>query len=207
VFSSTLAYAPIRLSVAGTTQSRPVNGAFVSGAFFECLGVAPAFGRPLNKTVDSLSAAPVVVISHSYWQGQFGGNPQILGQQIVVDGVPATITGVAPATFFGLELGSRADIYVPMALEPRLHPGSKLLTTSTNYWLKGTTSEVRAFPGRMDYARVEHGWTRSTAVHSVGIQRGPELCLLRNVYNDAGRDWHTHQAQLDDADQKVKNEL
>ena len=136
VFSSMLAYAPVRLNAAIAGQTQPVNGELVSGSFFDSLGVRAAAGRSLNETDDSPSAAPAAVISYNFWRGHFGGNLQIIGGSIILNSVPVTIAGIAPPSFFGLELGNTADFYVPFSLETRLHPGSDLLRAGTNWWLK-----------------------------------------------------------------------
>lgn len=131
-FSSMLAYAGIKLA----GQAGPVNGQLVSGSYFETLGVGAALGRPLTMADDRPSASPAAVIGYGYWQSRFGANPAAVGQLISLNGVPFTIVGVAPAGFFGLELGDRPDVYVPLNLEPRLRPASGALRARLNFgWL------------------------------------------------------------------------
>jgi predicted permease len=136
VFSSMLAYAPVRLNVSHSGQTQPVNGELVSGSFFESLGVAAVRGRRLTGNDDSGSAPPAAVISYNFWQAQMGASPDVIGRSITVNAVPFTIVGVAPPAFPGLEPGTAAHIYVPIHMEPRLNPASDLLRLRTNWWLR-----------------------------------------------------------------------
>lgn len=71
----------------------------VSGGYFATLGIKPARGRFINHDDDRNGAPFVVVLSHSLWQRQFGGDPQILGKTIPLSGNSYTIIGVMPAGF------------------------------------------------------------------------------------------------------------
>src|SRR5216683_6827921 len=94
----------------------------VSGEFFDVLGAQPELGRTLNAQDDVVGAAPVLVLSHGVWQRQFGGDPKVLGRQIVMygTGVAHTIVGVMPQ---GLDYPSGADIWVPL-VPARTRPGT-----------------------------------------------------------------------------------
>src|SRR5688572_717767 len=77
-------------------------GEMVSGGYFDLLGVRPARGRGLNAQDDAPGAAPVVVISDAFWQRTFGGDPQILGRVLTINGESSTVVGVMPAGFGGI---------------------------------------------------------------------------------------------------------
>jgi predicted permease len=96
--------------------------ALVSGEFFDVLGVQPVLGRALNAADDVVGAAPVLVLSHGVWQRQFGGDPKVLGRQIVMyaNGLAHTIVGVMPQ---GLDYPRGADIWVPL-VPARTRPGT-----------------------------------------------------------------------------------
>jgi putative ABC transport system permease protein len=101
-----------------------LDGEAVVGNFFQLLGVKPAIGRLIAPS-DSAAA----VVSWSYWKNKYDLDPAILGRQIVVDNVPATVIGVTPREFMGLHEGIRTDIWVPLGeagplqLIARLRPG------------------------------------------------------------------------------------
>ncbi|HMJ62485.1 MAG TPA: ABC transporter permease, partial [Bryobacteraceae bacterium] len=140
VFSSMLACASVGL--AGTAG--PIEGQLVSGSYFETLGVDAALGRRLTIADDLQSATPAAVISYSYWRGHFAADPAALGRSISLNGIPVTIVGVAPPDFFGLDLGNRPDVYVPLSLEARLRPASDALRARLRWWV---TTMGRLRPG------------------------------------------------------------
>lgn len=96
-----------------------VTNHVVVGDLTRVWGLRAAMGRVLTRADESVGAAPVVVVSHRYWETRLGRPSDIVGQTVVVDGVPRTVVGVmAP----GLELGNLAniDLWTPLAVEPRL---------------------------------------------------------------------------------------
>jgi predicted permease len=113
-----------------------VPGVYVTPNFFPVLGVKPTLGRLIGPEDDHISErAAVAVVSWSYWRNRFNLDPRIIGKQIVVEDVPVTIVGIAPRGFFGLQEGSRQDIWLPLAIEPLMHSGPSF--TSSHYgWLK-----------------------------------------------------------------------
>ncbi len=107
------------LSSGGETQF--VDGLWASGAFFDTLGVSALVGRTFSEADDHSSGGPdgpVAVIGYGFWQRQFGGDPNVLGRSLTVDGAPFTIIGVAPASFFGMEVGRTFDIAAPLEMNP-----------------------------------------------------------------------------------------
>ena len=97
-----------------------LRGALVSGEFFDVLGVQPVLGRALRPPDDVWGAAPVVVLSYGAWQRSFGGDPHVLGRQIVTytDNVAHTIVGVMPQ---GLEYPQGTEVWAPImrAIPPK----------------------------------------------------------------------------------------
>ncbi len=97
------------------------RGRFVSGGYFELLGVRPAMGR-LFAASDDHTATPHAVISHSYWQRRFGGRANVLGKNFTVDKTALTIIGVTPPGFIGETIGQRPDLWLPLRLQPGMNP-------------------------------------------------------------------------------------
>jgi len=90
---------------------------YVSTNYFTVLGIQPELGRfILPSDGEGTGASPVMVISHSYWQDHFGGDPAIVGRKATVNGHPVTIVGVAPAGFYGVSPFLRVDGYLPLGL-------------------------------------------------------------------------------------------
>jgi putative ABC transport system permease protein len=96
-----------------------VPAALVSGNFFPVLGVKPVLGRDFRPDEDRPGAAPVVLLSHGFWNRHFGGARDVIGRTLTLDGTPHTIVGVMPPEF---RHPYRAELWVPIAL--RIDPAA-----------------------------------------------------------------------------------
>lgn len=115
-FSGLAAHRPFEASLSTGEQARRDRGVFVSGSYFSVLGLRPAAGRLLDSRDERVPAqADSVVLSHAYWQSDFGGDPNAVGRRLIVNGVPLTIVGVAPAGFDGTAVGARPSVFVPIS--------------------------------------------------------------------------------------------
>ncbi|HLJ14528.1 MAG TPA: ABC transporter permease [Bryobacteraceae bacterium] len=143
VFSGLIgATAPSHFSVRGKgVEPEMVNGESVTSNFFSVLGVKPAIGRligPEDSRVGSADSA-LAVVSWSYWKNRFNLDPAILGKPITIEGLPVTVIGVTPPEFFGLLVGSKTDIWLPLL--PSAHTRLGLIAR-----LKPGVSIKQAFP-------------------------------------------------------------
>jgi predicted permease len=78
-------------------------------------------GRTFTSGDDQPGGKPVTVISYSYWQRQFAGDPAAIGKTIYLGGIPFTVIGVTPRQFFGRNVAGRsADVVLPMVVHPQL---------------------------------------------------------------------------------------
>jgi predicted permease len=129
--ASLFAYAPLYgMTAVYQQQAEVIKGQGVSGNYYAGLGVNAMFGRTINESDDQPSATPVVVLSHHYWQNSFGANQNVIGQQLTLNQKSFTIIGVTPPGFVGaLQVDSRPDITIPLALEPFLLGESTGLAT------------------------------------------------------------------------------
>jgi len=73
-----------------------VNTGVVSHDFFDVLGITPILGRAFLPEDDKPGANAVLVLSYSYWQAKFGGDPRIVGQVFQMNDRPHTVVGVLP---------------------------------------------------------------------------------------------------------------
>ena len=111
------------------------QGLLVSGSYFPLLGLAPAAGRLLRPESDApIGGHPIAVLSHAFWQAELGGEPDVVGDALVVNGQPLTIVGVAPAGFEGTTLGLRPLIFVPITMRGVLSPGDGGFENRRSYW-------------------------------------------------------------------------
>lgn len=99
-----------------------VNGQFVSGNYYQGLGISAVRGRALVEEDDTTTAEPVVVISEGYWQRRFGGDPEVPGTTIVLNDVAFVIAGIIPAGLGDMKrVAPRTpDVSIPLAMESRL---------------------------------------------------------------------------------------
>ena len=107
-------------------ESEEASGRFVSGGFFQVLGVGSAIGRVFTAAEDR-TETPGAVMSYSYWQRRFGGRPDVLGRTFSVGDAALTIIGVAPPGFIGETSGQQPDLWLPLRMQPRVLPGSDRL--------------------------------------------------------------------------------
>ncbi|MEM9292209.1 MAG: ADOP family duplicated permease [Acidobacteriota bacterium] len=89
-------------------------GALATGNFFDVLGVSPAAGRFFGTREQYAGGQPVAVLSYRYWQRQFQGSSEVLGQQIDLNGGLFTVIGVAPRAFVGLNAFYHPDLWTPI---------------------------------------------------------------------------------------------
>jgi predicted permease len=119
-FGGAFAWTLQRLDLAEAGEAQPVNALIASGAFFTTLGVRAARGRmfaPADDVRGGGPDGPVAVISHDLWQHRFNAIPAIVGSQLLVEGMPLTIVGVAPPSFRGVDVGQPFDIAMPFGAE------------------------------------------------------------------------------------------
>jgi predicted permease len=124
--------------MAGSTGSGSrAAGRFVSGNFFEVLGLTPLAGRllsPRDDRPDAPEGSAVAVLTYRFWIRAFGGSADALGQVLRIDAVPFTIVGIAPAGFDDLAVGKPADFFIPMGSEPLVRRNS-LLRSPPASWI------------------------------------------------------------------------
>ncbi len=116
VFSTVSAIRTMPMALTVTNQSDRIWGYLVTGNYFELLGIEPDRGRFLTPQDDGTSPSNVAVISFSCWQRRFGGDPQIVGRAVKINGERFTIAGVAPRGFIGTERFYAAEIWVPFSV-------------------------------------------------------------------------------------------
>jgi predicted permease len=116
-------------------QARAVDGMMVSGNFFRGLGLEPVLGQAITSEHDRPDVIPEAVLSYHAWQEYYGRDPNVIGQTIVVNQTSATVIGVLPKGFLGIERGRRFDVYIPLALQPQID-GICPLESPDGWWVQ-----------------------------------------------------------------------
>ncbi|HTT64819.1 MAG TPA: ABC transporter permease, partial [Bryobacteraceae bacterium] len=138
-----------------STQPHVKWGLYVSGNFFSVLGVEPALGRGFRPGEDEVEGRdPVVVLGHDFWAGQLGARASIVGSHVRLNGIEFTVIGVAPEHFTGINNVLRPQLYVPLAMSPRMSQQNHLHDRDFG-WL---TIKGRLKPGAgLDQAQADIG--------------------------------------------------
>jgi predicted permease len=148
LFGGAFAWSAGRFDRSGGGETTFVELAYVSGEMFDVLGISAVRGRLLAPSDDARGGGPegpAAVISHRFWQQEYGGAAEVPGRTIVLGRVPFTIVGVLPPEFTGLNVGQAIDVFVPFGDEPLVRGAFSQLTARSTWWLD---IMVRARPGQ-----------------------------------------------------------
>lgn len=105
-------------TVSSKGEPEKVSATAVGEDYFQILRGTPLLGRTILPEEQRDGKDNVVVLSYGYWQSYFGGDPQIVGQKVILNTVPHTIVGVMPKDFLGLPrslVKDEAQLYRPVA--------------------------------------------------------------------------------------------
>src|ERR1700686_529438 len=146
-FSGVFAWGPTTFNISPGGPVHSVQGLWVSGEFFDVLGIAPEKGRLLSPVDDRPEGASRgVVLSHAFWQREYGGVESIVGRKITIEKHPFEVVGVVPASFYGVEVGRNFDVAVPLCAEPTIRSEFSVLNRRDGWGLTGM-------------GRLKPGWT------------------------------------------------
>ena len=97
----------------------------VTDNYFTLLGVRPEIGRLIQPNEGRARGdAPVIVLTHEYWQARFSGDPSVVGRPVRLNGLPFTVIGVTPPPFDGAHSLLRPSAYIPMWMDDDLFDSS-----------------------------------------------------------------------------------
>jgi predicted permease len=127
--SSTLegvaAYKEYSGAVTASGQTEYAEGMKVDHHFFPILRVSPALGRGFNSEDDRYGAPGTIILSYTFWQRRFAGDPQILDRNVLLNGQPYAVIGVMPQLFYFPYLDvSREDFWLPFQESPEARQGN-----------------------------------------------------------------------------------
>jgi predicted permease len=116
VFEEIGAWDPAEVSITGGGHPERVEALRVSASTLPLLRVQPVAGRAFSADDDTPGSPLRVILSYGYWQRRFGGSPNVVSQSLVIDGIPAEVIGVLPASFKFLR--TSPEVVLPMPLDP-----------------------------------------------------------------------------------------
>jgi predicted permease len=142
-------YSQMAYTLQGETDAVRINVGLVTGNFFQVMGLSPVLGRLLSDGDDGTGVPAVMVLTHEYWMKRFGGDRDVIGRKIVVDGKPVTVVGVVqPAPYFP----NRMDALLNMVISEH-HTSAMMVQGRTH---RMTEMIARLAPGAtVEQARAE----------------------------------------------------
>jgi putative ABC transport system permease protein len=105
-----------RFALSGAGEPVEVRGSYISHGLFEILRTSPQLGRTFTANEDRPEEEWVVILGHNLWQRNFGGDPNIVGRQIMLNSHARTVVGVMPP---GFRFPDVAELWAPLALTPK----------------------------------------------------------------------------------------
>ena len=148
----------------GRGEPERVQTGVVSWDFFDAFGIKPVVGRTFRADDDKHGADAVLVLSHSYWQSRFGGDPNVVGQVFEMNDRPHTVVGVLPPI---PQYPQENDVYMPVSACP--------FRSSQNVIDNRNARMVQAF------GRIKPGTPQEQVVTDVGMVASK----LQQAYPDA----------------------
>jgi putative ABC transport system permease protein len=162
VFAQMAAFREDGFNLQAGDEPKRVNGARVTVDFFATLGVRPEVGRAFLPQEDAPGGERVVILSHALWSQSFGGDPQLLGRQLKVDGQACTVVGIMPPGFSYPQDDTK--LWLPYALDPKGERVSHFLRVLGRLKPSATFDQARAemetIAVRLDqaYPATNKGW-------------------------------------------------
>src|SRR5487761_495336 len=153
-FSSIAAWSSDQLNLATGGEVDNAHAIWVSGEFFQALGIRPFLGRLISPADDRTGCSGGVDLSYSFWQRRYGGAASVIGKTLTLEGHPFPILGVTPPSFYGVSVGDSFDVAVPVCAEPIIRTAEYSRITSAgarrDWWLSM-------------FGRLKPGWTLGRA--------------------------------------------
>ena len=178
-----------RATVTGTAEPEEVPAMIVTDGTLPLLGVEPLLGRTFSAEDDSPGTEETVMLSYGFWQSHFGGDPQVIGKSLTVDGAPRTVIGVLRRDLEFLDYDP--DLFLPMRIDR-----SELFFGNFSYQgvarlRDGVTIEqadadvARMIPMALDRFPMPPGFSRQMIDEA---KLGPHLTPLKqDVIGDVGK--------------------
>jgi putative ABC transport system permease protein len=184
-FSSVFVWGPNLFNISPGGEVHNVQGMWVSGEFFQTLGVEAVLGRLLVSEDDRSNCnSPGAVISNSFWKHQYAGDSSVIGRTLIINRHPFPIVGVTPPDFYGVEVGRYFDVVLPVCAEPIVDGEDNQLHHADGWWLTGmgrlkpgwtierASAQLRAISPALFQATIPPVFNPEQAKHYLGYKLG-----------------------------------
>jgi len=136
VFSGIFAYGFERFNLADGGEARYVQGAYMSGQFFDTLGLRDIVGRNFTTADDRRGCPGTAVLSYSFWRREYESRANVVGKTISLNNHPFEILGVLGPGFTGIDVGRDSAVYVPLCAEKIIRAENSALDDRLAIWLR-----------------------------------------------------------------------
>jgi putative ABC transport system permease protein len=176
VFEGLTTYSFRSFSLGWQGDVQHVLGCSVSADFFDVLGARPAIGRTFARNEDQPGFDREVIVSHAFWERQFGGDPNVLGKTLQLDGRTYAVVGVMPA---GFDYPVPVELWTPLALSPAARADRTGLSLEALGRLKDGVSvaQARAALGQMSQRLAEAYPRSNTGRRATALELREELYM------------------------------
>jgi putative ABC transport system permease protein len=162
VFEDLAAYYSTRVNLTGVEDPEEIAFQMVTPNFFSLLGVPAAKGRVFGPE-DNVDGSNVVILSHGLWQRRYGGDPDIVGKTIALNGMPQTVVGVMPSDFnFVIQEGAlakgRPELWTPFVFNEQHRTPRGRFMTAFGRLKPGVSVEQAQAEMSAVAARLEQQW-------------------------------------------------
>jgi len=198
VFENLGAFRKDDFNLTGIASPEHIEGIRASAGLFPALGMEPELGRTFTLDEDKPGSRLVVLLSHSLWMTRFGGDNNVVGSVIRLNGLSYTVIGVMPAAFTfpdfaglpaSIDLPRKTDLWVPLALAATPPLGGSDLTVVAKMKDKVTLDDALRDMKAVDRGVIEtrpqlKGWSTQLVPfrqQTVGDTKEPLLLLLGTV--------------------------
>ena len=164
------AYDSYTTTLTGAGEPERLKATAVTASFFTLLGRMPQHGRAFLPEEEAKDRNFVTVLSHGLWQRRFGGDPQVIGKALTLDGAPYTVVGVMPP---GFDFPNRSEMWIPLGTDP----------SSADCWCHSTMGRLR--PGKTvedatrELARLSDDFGREqSGLPPTDLKKPPEAIII-----------------------------
>jgi putative ABC transport system permease protein len=157
---------PRLFALIGTGDPERLRGAAVTAGYLQTLGVRSVRGRVFTDADDRPSGPAVALIGHELWQRRFGGDPEIVGRLLSLEGRSCSIVGVMPP---GFDMPYSAEVWVPMQVSIDSLPLAQRAATANEFVarlapgvsLEQADTELKGLAKRLEgeYPQIRRGWS------------------------------------------------
>ena len=150
-------YSGMTYTLQGESDAVRITVGLVTGNYFQVMGLSPVLGRLLNDGDDGTKVPPVMVLTHEYWMKRFGGDRNVIGKKVRVDGKAVEIVGVVqPAPYFPTRMDALLNMVISehhtsaLMVQGRTHRMTEMIARlAPGATLAQARSEVAAIRARV----------------------------------------------------------